>query len=180
MDINIEEPIGKYFQLRDLIYSDKAKKLNINNMPGVDGNQSQIIESLRALMTNVVDIIGNTHSDLIISSAFRCKALNAEVGGADKSQHVWGEAVDLQVPSLTSAQLYNWIYNHTPFDHLIWEYPEDKTGSWVHVSYSMFRNPQRRRTSLASLASAHHNVYGGVRRGDKDRYQDGIELAKIV
>mgnify|MGYP003640466803 FL=1 len=180
MAINIEEPIGKYFKLKHLIWSNTAKNYEINNMPGIDNSPSQteVIENLRGLMTNVVDKIINTHSDLIITSGYRCMALNSHLGGSNTSQHVYGQAIDIQSPRLTTAELYNYIYNNIKgWDQLIWEYPEKGGRSWVHVSYSP-RN--RRKTTLASNSDQYHNAYGGTRRGSSNNYQDGINLAKIV
>ena len=143
--MNINEPIGKYFKLKHLIWSNTAKNKNINNMPGIDGNPSQtvIIKNLKNLMEICVDPI-----------------------------------VDIKVPNLNSADLYNFIYyNISGWDQLIWEYPEKGNRSWIHVSYSS-RN--RRKTTLASDVTTYHNLFGGIRRGSKSQYQDGISNAKIV
>ena len=178
--MDAEQFIGSHFKLKHLIWSNTAKNNRINNMPGIDNSPSQttVIENLRALMTNVVDSIINIYPDLIITSGYRCMALNSHLGGSNTSHHVYGQAVDIQVPGLTSAQLYNYIYTHvTGWDQLIWEYPEKGRRSWVHVAYSP-RN--RRKTTLASNSDQYHNAYGGTRRGSSNNYQDGIELAKIV
>ena len=181
MEINFDEPIGKYFKLKDLIYSTTATDYGINNTPGVDGNHSQIVENLRALMDNVVDKIGDTYPDLIITSGFRCIELNthSDIGGSKNSQHVWGQAADIQVPGLTTAQLYNWVHNNIKvWDQIVWEYPENGEKSWVHVSYSRWRD--RRKTTLASNLDKFHNLYGGIRTGGNNQYQEEIGLAKIV
>ena len=178
--MDAEQFIGSHFKLKHLIWSNTAKNNSINNMPGIDNSPSQttVIENLRGLMTNVVDKIINTHPDLIITSGYRCMALNSHLGGSDTSQHVYGQAIDIQVPGLTTAELYNYIYNNvTGWDQLIWEYPEKGGKSWVHVSYG----PQnRRKTTLASASDQYHNAYGGTRRGSNNNYQDGIAHAKIV
>tara|TARA_Y100000296_G_scaffold11209_1_gene12962 strand:+ start:149 stop:688 length:540 start_codon:yes stop_codon:yes gene_type:complete len=178
--IDINEPIGKYFKLKHLIWSNTAKNNSINNMPGVDNSPSQttVIENLRGLMTNVVDKIVAIYPNLIINSGYRCLALNSHLKGSSTSQHVYGQAVDIKVPGLTSAQLYNYIYNNIEkWDQLVWEYPERGSKSWVHVAYSP-RN--KRRTTLASNHNKYHNLYGGARRGSSNNYQDGITYAQIV
>ena len=178
--MNIEEPIGRHFKLKHLIYSNTAKNNSINNFPGVDNSPSQteVVENLRSLMEIVVDPIVDVYPDLIITSAYRCIALNSRLGGSSTSQHVFGQAVDIQIPGLSTADVYNYIYYQvTGWDQLIWEYPERGGSSWVHVSYSS-RN--RRKTTLASRSSTYHNLYGGTRRGSSNQYQDGITDAKIV
>ena len=178
--MNIEEPIGRHFKLKHLIYSNTAKNNSINNFPGVDNSPSQteVVENLRSLMEIVVDPIVDIYPDLIITSGYRCITLNCRLGGSNTSQHVFGQAVDIQIPGLATADVYNYIYYQvTGWDQLIWEYPERGGSSWVHVSYSS-RN--RRKTTLASRSSTYHNLYGGTRRGSSNQYQDGITDAKIV
>ena len=178
--MNIEEPIGRHFKLKHLIYSNTAKNNSINNFPGVDNSPSQteVVENLRSLMEIVVDPIVDIYPDLIITSGYRCITLNSRLGGSNTSQHVFGQAVDIQIPGLSTADVYNYIYYQvTGWDQLIWEYPERGGSSWVHVSYSS-RN--RRKTTLASRSSTYHNLYGGTRRGSSNQYQDGITDAKIV
>tara|TARA_B100000963_G_C22592309_1_gene656125 strand:- start:94 stop:630 length:537 start_codon:yes stop_codon:yes gene_type:complete len=178
--MNIEEPIGRHFKLKHLIYSNTAKNKSINNFPGVDNSPSQteVVENLRSLMEIVIDPIVDVYPDLIITSGYRCMTLNSSLGGSNTSQHVFGQAVDIQIPGLSTADVYNYIYYEvTGWDQLIWEYPERGGSSWVHVSYSS-RN--RRKTTLASKSSTYHNLYGGTRRGSSNQYQDGITDAKIV
>ncbi len=178
--MNIEESIVRYFKLKHLIYSNTAKNNGINNFPGIDNSPSQteVIENLRSLMNIVIDPIVDVYPDLIITSGYRCIELNSSLGGSSTSQHVFGQAVDIQIPGLTTAQVYNYIYYQvTGWDQLIWEYPERGGGSWVHVSYG----PQnRRKTTLASNANTYHDLYGGSRYGSRNQYQHGITDAKIV
>ena len=178
--MDIEESIGRHFKLKHLIYSNTAKNNSINNFPGVDNSPSQteVIENLRSLMEVVIDPIVDVYPNLIITSGYRCITLNSRLGGSNTSQHVFGQAVDIQIPGLTTAEVYNYIYYQvTGWDQLIWEYPERGGSSWVHVSYSS-RN--RRKTTLASKSSTYHDLYGGTRRGSSNQYQDGITDAKIV
>ena len=98
----------------------------------------------------------------------------------DSSSYLVGsdQAVDLSLPGLTSAELYNHIYtNISSWDQLIWEFPERGKRSWVHVSYSSRR---RRKTTLASDIETYHDLYGGKRWGSTNQYQHGINDAKIV
>ena len=179
--MDIEEPIGRHFKLKHLIYSNTAKNKSINNFPGIDNTPSQttVIENLRGLMNVVIDPIVDVYPNLIITSGYRCMALNSSLGGSNTSQHVYGQAVDIQIPELSTAEVYNYIYYQViGWDQLIWEYPERGGSSWVHVSYNKLIN--RRKTTLASKVNDFHNLYGGTRRGSSNQYQDGITEAKIV
>ena len=115
MAININQDIGKNgFKLKHLIWSNTAKNNGINNMPGIDDSPStdEIIKNLNDLANNVIDPILEIYPNLIITSGYRCVKLNKILGGSNTSQHIFGQAVDLKVPQLTTADLYNWIYSN--------------------------------------------------------------------
>ena len=178
-------PIGKYYKLGNVIYSSIANQYNINNMPGVDGdpNQSKVIENLTNLFYNVVDPIVDAFPNLEITSAYRCIELNKKIGGSSRSQHVVGQAVDIRIPSQTSAEVYNYIYyNVKNWDQLIWEFPEKEGEAWIHISYG---GRGQKETILASCIDGFHDIYGGTRynpTGDcpKGIYQKQIGPAKYT
>ena len=67
-----------------------------------------------------------------INSFFRCDALNKAVGGALKSQHSKGEAIDMTAGSREeNKKIFDWCKANLVFDQLINEYDY----SWVHISY---------------------------------------------
>tara|TARA_Y100000592_G_C5453126_1_gene309813 strand:- start:754 stop:1296 length:543 start_codon:yes stop_codon:yes gene_type:complete len=180
MSITTDTMIGKFFRLKHLIWSNTAKNNGINNFPGVDSSpsQSEIIANLEKLMINIIDPIVLEFPDLIISSGYRCKKLNDFIGGSNTSQHMFGQAIDIQVPGVPTSDLYNYIFSNIKgWDQLIWEYPEKGKNSWVHVSYS---SQNRKKTTLASNDDVYHNLYNGERYGSTNQYQHGINNAKIV
>ena len=69
---------------------------------------------------------------VLVSSGFRCQAVNEAIGGAKNSQHTLGQAVDFTAPSFgTPEQVARAIQaSHIPFDQLIFEF-----GRWVHISF---------------------------------------------
>jgi hypothetical protein len=81
---------------------------------------------------------------LFVSSFFRSKRLNEEVGGSVSSQHMKGEAIDIDADvfgnKVTNVMLYNYIKKNLEFDQLIWEYGSDVSPAWVHVSYKLSGN----------------------------------------
>ena len=111
MALDTEQFIGRHFKLKHLIYSNVALNNNINNMPGVNfvPTQTTIIRNLTNLMENVVDFIVDEYPLLIISSGYRCQELNRFIGGSNTSQHIFGQAVDIQVPGVPSLDIYNFI-----------------------------------------------------------------------
>lgn len=72
---------------------------------------------------------------IYISSGFRSERVNSAVGGAQRSQHLRGEAIDLDADvwgGLTNRQLYQFIFDSLEYDQLIME---GGPQGWVHVSY---------------------------------------------
>ena len=71
-----------------------------------------------------------------MTSGYRCGRLNKAVGGAAKSQHMYGQAADIRTVSdkpSDNKKLFDLIRElKLPYDQLIDEY----NYNWVHVSYS--------------------------------------------
>ena len=75
---------------------------------------------------------------------YRCYALNVMVGGARASQHMTGEAVDIEVPGTSNWELAEWIKKNLQYDQLILEnctdLENDPSSGWIHISYSRMGN----------------------------------------
>lgn len=85
--------VSRFFTLAELTRSETAVRENIVNQPG-DTELAQ----LRALCTQVLDPLRVALARPIkVSSGYRSPALNRRIGGAAKSQHVAGQAADIQV-----------------------------------------------------------------------------------
>lgn len=68
-----------------------------------------------------------------INSGYRSPALNRAVGGAKTSQHVKGEAMDLNIKD---KETFYWIVDNIDFDQCILEHPDaNGNPSWIHISY---------------------------------------------
>ena len=116
--------ISKNFSLEEFTESNTAKSLGIDNTP----NASQIknLETLVIkLLQPVRDLYGKTMS---INSGFRCKELNAAVGGSPTSDHMNGRSADVKVPN--PRELFDLVRkSKLSFDQIIL-YP-----TFVHMSY---------------------------------------------
>lgn len=117
----------KYFTIKELCRSTKAKKLGLDNTPN-----TQAVENMTRLIDVVLDPLREAYGKpIIVNSGYRCPELNKAVGGVKNSQHLTGEAVDITVGSKEGNKwLFEHIKNNLPFDQLIDEYDY----SWVHVS----------------------------------------------
>lgn len=123
----------KAITAKELCYSATADRLGIDNTPNFDA-----MLNLKALIHYVVNPIFDHFPNAWVSSGYRCETLNKEIGGADNSQHMRGQAVDicLVIPGKTVqdsiAELYKFIAGNLKFDQLI------IYRSFIHVSYRPF------------------------------------------
>lgn len=123
----------KHFTINELSRSSVAQSKEIDNKP--DAVQ---VAALTALVDNVLDPLRERFGrPIIVNSGFRCPELNKAVKGAATSQHVKGEAADLDTGTKEgNKKLFDIIRKELPFDQLI----DEKGFSWVHVSYKKAGN----------------------------------------
>ena len=125
----------KYFTLDELIHSDTADRLGINNTPTCDA-----ISNLDDLVTNALDRLRSEWGrPIIVTSGYRCKELNAAVGGARYSQHLKGQAADIVSDDFESFRRFvrRWCKDNE-FDQCIFEHSSD--SEWIHISFNRGRN----------------------------------------
>jgi hypothetical protein len=87
-----------------------------------------------------------------ISSGYRCEKLNKAVGGVYNSQHLKGQAadIDIQGDMEFGRKIFDYIKNHLPFDQLILEHTASGTY-WVHVSFVFPDFGKNRRNVINNL-----------------------------
>lgn len=130
--------LTEHFSLREMTISGTAIRLGITNTPG-----KKEIENLRALCLTVLEPLRRRYGRIIITSGYRCEALNRAVKGVRGSQHLLGEAADIHITTPEMAQKYaQFIISNTDFDQLIFE-PAVRGGRrrahWLHVSHTTRR-----------------------------------------
>ena len=126
--------ISKNFTLAELCNSAAAKRFGINNNP-----DDKVIKNLELLAKNILQPIRDHFDKAIhVVSGYRSPGLNKKVGGASNSQHLIGQAVDIDNDNthISNAEIFNYIKENLKFDQLIWEFGNDESPDWVHVSYS--------------------------------------------
>ena len=119
------------FTFDELIASQTAWDLNINNMPKQAERQN-----LRILAETVLQPLRNiVGMPIKVTSGYRSEELNSAVGGSPASYHRFGYAADLVgLDGLTSADIFYTIKHNLPFTELIWEFGTTLEPSWVHVA----------------------------------------------
>jgi zinc D-Ala-D-Ala carboxypeptidase len=137
--MNAKEKISQYATLGELTKSATALRLGIVNEPNFEQK-----DNLKEVCTHVFDkcreFVGGP---LGINSGFRSPKLNAKIGGSPTSQHMKGEALDIDCATFgngTNAELFKFIKDNLEFDQLIWEFGNDKQPDWLHVSYNRLHN----------------------------------------
>jgi zinc D-Ala-D-Ala carboxypeptidase len=124
--------LSQNFTLDELTKSSTALRHGIENIP------RQIdVESLAALVENVLQPVRDHHGPVIVSSGYRCPELNTKIGSKNTSQHVRGQAADFEIMGRDNSEVAKWIYDNLDFDQLILEFYEagQPRSGWVHCSY---------------------------------------------
>ena len=125
--------ISKHISDKEGVYSTTATRLGIDNVPNdeqlnnMETIAEKVFEPLREWIGGPVKV----------NSFFRGLKLNTAIGGSSKSQHMKGQAIDIDdtFGLATNAEMYHWIKENLDFDQLIWEFGDDDNPNWLHVSY---------------------------------------------
>jgi len=140
------------FTLWEAYKSQSADRNNIDNRP-----PEHIIPNLirsAALMEKIRKLLGDR--PISPSSWYRSPSLNRVVGGASRSQHIHGAAVDFDCDAFgTALDICRVLVRETKelrFEQLILEH------SWVHVSVPNDPNTKPKMQVLSLLASGGYSV----------------------
>jgi zinc D-Ala-D-Ala carboxypeptidase len=130
--------LTQHFTLEEMTKSQTGARKGIDNTPG-----PEVVENLKQLCENVLEKIrANFATPITINSGYRGPALNKAIGGAKNSQHLTGQAADIEIAGIDNKTLFNWIKDNLQFDQLILEYYKEGVpeSGWVHVSWNSLRN----------------------------------------
>lgn len=129
--------VTEHISFDEATISQTATRKGIINIPN-----NQQLENMKLVAEKCFEPVREHFGvPLKVSSFFRCEKLNKAVGGASNSQHVKGQAIDIQATSnITNAQIFEYIKKNLEFDQLIWEYGTNDNPAWVHVSFSNTHN----------------------------------------
>ena len=138
-EIDFEEQLSPHFTVGEMMRSGKA--------PG-EASRAEVIENLRELCRCVLEPLRRRVGRVIVVGGYRCEAVNRAVHGAEHSQHLRGEAVDIHVTGLEMCRKYAAILSQTDFDQMILEPTDSTLKRWIHVSYK--RNGKNRHQILGA------------------------------
>lgn len=144
MRIDLNKKLSNNFTLGEMIASDTAKKLKIDNTPTL-----LAIVHLEELCKNLLQPIRDAYGKPIrVTSGYRCYRLNRAVGGSPSSVHPLGWAADIRPASGSYEEfevfVINFLQEHPEigFDQCI----REKSGKskWLHLGLRNGAGRQRK------------------------------------
>jgi uncharacterized protein YcbK (DUF882 family) len=116
----------------ELTHSATAIRKGIDNTP-----DSKVKANLTALVANILGPLREAYGKpIVVSSGYRCAKLNRAVGGVARSQHLSGQAADLQSAGKSRSEhkkLFDLARKlNLPYDQLI----DEHDYKWVHISFN--------------------------------------------
>ena len=120
--------LSPHFTLDELIHSETAARLDIDNTPS-----EEIIDNLKFLSEKLEYVRVLLGSPMLISSGYRSGLLNDALGSKRTSAHTRGLAVDFISPSFgTPKEIVQAIVDSDiEYDQVILEFDR-----WVHLAFS--------------------------------------------
>ena len=130
IDLDLKQQLSEHFKLSEFTQSGTARRHKVKNVPG-----PREVERLRFLCVKSLEPMRRRFGVIRITSGFRCKKLNALVGGSPTSQHVLGEAADIHTGGRElSEKMFGFAKQNIPFDQLILEHNPAHGIYWLHIS----------------------------------------------
>ena len=129
-------------------------KSNTANRRGIEEQYTpskEVIDNLTKLCKKVLQPIRDSlEMPVRVTSGYRCEELNKAISGSSRSQHVKGQAADIELwiggqekNAILLDEIINLSFrNEIEFDQLIIEYPVNDVPKWIHISYSDLNRKQ--------------------------------------
>ena len=123
--------ITKNFSMEELVASDTARMKGIDNTP-----DKEVEARLIQLAQQVLQPLRNSYGKPIkISSGYRCKTLNKAIGGVSTSQHLKGEAVDINNGQSENKKLFLLASKMIKEGVItVGQLIDEKGYKWLHIS----------------------------------------------
>ena len=138
--------ISKHVSYKEATHSATALRRGLDNTPN-DEQLKCMEEVAENLFEPLREWVGGP---IKVNSFFRGEPVNTAIGGSKRSQHMKGQAIDIDdtFGHKTNAEMYHYIKDNLDFDQLIWEFGDDKNPNWVHMSWVSHR-PNRKKLTIA-------------------------------
>jgi len=132
-------PLTKNFWLHEMLVSQTAARLGFTEQ---FEPSDKVVENLELLCVNILQPLRDAiRTPVHVNSGYRSLRTNISIGGASRSQHLIGQAADIEDFKNGNEFLLRKIVElRLPFDQIINEFDYQ----WVHVSF----DPNRRRKQV--------------------------------
>jgi zinc D-Ala-D-Ala carboxypeptidase len=130
--------LSKSFTLNELIKSQEATRLGIDNTPN-----EEHIENLKILCEKILQPLRDYYGmPVSVSSGYRSAKLCEAIGSSSKSQHTKGQAADFEIFGIANKDLADFIVQNLDYDQCILEFwnENEPNSGWVHCSYNNVGN----------------------------------------
>ena len=123
--------ITKNFSMEELVASNTARMKGIDNTPDKEV-EARLVQLAQQVLQPLRDSYGKP---IKISSGYRCQALNKAIGGVSTSQHLKGEAVDINNGQIENKKLFLLASKMIKEGVIIVGQLIDEKGyKWLHIS----------------------------------------------
>ena len=139
--------LTEHFTLDEFTRSITASRLKIDNSV-----PDELMPNVKLTAIKLELVRKALGKPIIITSGYRCPALNARVGGVSTSAHTKGLAVDFKSSFGTPKEICQRLIDAgVQFDKLIQEH-----NQWVHIGFSPSNN---RQIVLTAIKNSGKTVY---------------------
>jgi len=122
--MNLTDKVSEHFTYGEVIKSNVAYKMQMDNSVPLE-----LLPKIKLVAENILERVRvNFKKPIIITSWWRCPALNQMISNNPDSQHTKAEAVDFIVSGISNFQTAKYIRDNLEFDQLILE------RNWIHCS----------------------------------------------
>jgi len=125
--------LSRNFTLGSMTTNTVLSKTAVRAQNGISADD--LVCNLKAVAENILEPVRARYPGFNINSGLRA--------GAGRSQHLRGQAVDLQWPGKSNREMFEmakWISRNLPVDQLIVEHGR---RLWLHISYNRTASSQR-------------------------------------
>ena len=123
--------ITKNFSMEELVASNTAIMKGIDNTPDKEV-EARLVQLAQQVLQPLRDSYGKP---IKISSGYRCQALNKAIGGVSTSQHLKGEAVDINNGQIENKKLFLLASKMIKEGVIeVGQLIDEKGYKWLHIS----------------------------------------------
>ena len=157
----MSEKISKHVSWKEGTVSNTGLRLGLDNTP----NEEQI-ENMKVVAKKLFEPLREwVGGPISVNSFFRGEPVNTAIGGSKRSQHMKGQAMDIDdtMGHKTNAEMFHYIKDNLDWDQMVWEFGTehpDGNPNWIHISYV---SPERNRKRLTlAVTEKGRTVYKNI------------------